>query len=186
MPNDCFNRITLTGNKETIEALVAANFKFSAFFPRPEGLSDDEAIEWSYENWGTKWDGYEMRIVRAGVEALDLRLMTAWAPPTRFFEALLTKFHDLWIKCEWHEEGGCAGVWVARWSSEENKPRIIECSWDDMCLEEEVQRFREKDYETQPPPAPSLQPSVSPIIIPPAPAAGPPKKRVVMRRRTAT
>ena len=46
-------------------------------------------------------------------------------------EIYIVKYPSIWIKNEWKEEGGKAGVWVGY----ENVIKRFE--WDDLCLEEE-------------------------------------------------
>lgn len=43
---------------------------------------------WSIENWGTKWNAYDVRIVEHTEERLVFCFDTAWSPPEPIFDAL--------------------------------------------------------------------------------------------------
>ena len=131
--------MTITGNPETIKVLAEKKLDFEHFFPTPKDAQDP--IEWRYENWGTKWTPHEYSEKVVGVRGMRVAFDTAWSPPSKFFEKLLKVYPDLWIKCEWHEEGGLAGVWVG------NAQEIKELSWADLCLEEEYYAFKKEDEE---------------------------------------
>lgn len=140
MPNDCRNFVTITGEPETIKLLVEKKLDFDFFVPTPNDLVDGDAlIQWRYNNWGTKWCPYEYQEKQIGVRGMRVAFYSAWNPPFHFFEKLLEKFPGIWIKCEWHEEGGYAGVWVG------NKDEIKELTWMDMCLEAEHYAFQNNE-----------------------------------------
>jgi len=55
-----------------------------------------------------------------------------------WLESLIDSYPAWWIKNDWWEEGGSAGVWVGY---HKNKKKIIkEIDWDDSCLEEILSR----------------------------------------------
>ena len=45
----------------------------------------------------------------------------------------------MWVKCEWREEGGLAGIFIG----ENNGEKVIdrEFTWEDWCIEEDVMRM---------------------------------------------
>lgn len=154
MPNRCCNRITLTGKKETIQKLVDAKFDFDVFFPTPPEMRsspEDKWYEWRIKNWGTKWSPYDFVVKRHGVRGLSCIFSTAWTPPYAFFEKLLVAYPDLWLKDEWSEEGGYAGVWVGHGRSDASGnpnpegPHIQHMEWEDLCLEDEVFSFQTQE-----------------------------------------
>ena len=52
---------------------------------------------------------------------------------------------DLWIHCEWFEEGGMAGVFIASWDKKENKLSVKDLEWEDWCMEEYAHHFRKQN-----------------------------------------
>ncbi|NBW09179.1 MAG: hypothetical protein EBR82_14265 [Caulobacteraceae bacterium] len=113
MPNDCWNHLTITANVNELTDIMSG-FKFA-----PE--------------WANK-------IFEQGVEGVYMKLWSRSMPDFEMLEHLITKYPSCWIKNEWSEEGGKAGVWVGTMRSGEKKVSKLE--WDDMCLEERMHRFR--------------------------------------------
>lgn len=143
MPNHCCNTVRLSGKEETIKTLLDAEFSFKVLCPMPESSPSDEEswYEWKLEHWGTKWDRFDYQVLKQGPRALEMVFTTAWSSPYRFFEHLLKTFPDLWLKCDWSEEGGSAGVFVG-YSHPNTKELVIkELSWQDWCLEEYAHNF---------------------------------------------
>lgn len=117
MPNWVNNRVTIVGSAETIKRLVEANMDFEVLRPRPKEM-EDQWYNWNVEHWGTKWNRVDYEVFSQKKKKLECSFDTAWSPPTAFFDHLLDLYHDLWIKCEWDEEGDTAGVWVAHWKDD--------------------------------------------------------------------
>ena len=86
MPNDCWNRMTVTGTKDVIDLFFVEEFK---------GVP-----EWAHE------------IFVKGVEGLQFKLWSRWQPDFEWLEGLLIKYPGIWVKNLWYEEGGLAGVWI--------------------------------------------------------------------------
>jgi hypothetical protein len=140
MPNDCSCTVRVSAEKSTIDLFKQTEFSFKALhtppeFPPVQDVSgqDERWYEWNCENWGTKWDRYNFHIVQQGSRALQMNFTTAWGPPYAFFEYLLKKFPDLWLKCDWIEEGGQAGVFIGY--TEEGEVKIKNLDWPDWCIE---------------------------------------------------
>lgn len=140
MPNDCSCTLRMSADKETIDLFKQTEFSFKALHPPPVFLplqdlsgEDDRWYKWNLENWGTKWDRYNFRFENKGSGALQIKLTTAWDPPYHFFEFLLKKYPDLWLRCDWMEEGGEAGVFIGR--TKEGEVEIKNLEWSDWCLE---------------------------------------------------
>jgi hypothetical protein len=60
--------------------------------------------DWSCENWGTKWNAYDVDICPGE----QLIFNTAWAPPEPVFEAIAKRGHRFTV--QWSDEGGPEGV----------------------------------------------------------------------------
>lgn len=64
--------------------------------------------EWAIENWGTKWNAYEVTYYNwESDEAIEVKFQTAWAPP----EGVFNKLRDdgFAVNGYWYEEGGEEG-----------------------------------------------------------------------------
>ena len=110
MPNDCWNIITLKATQEQIEAILAHEFT--------------EVPRWAFQ------------ILRIGKGALQFKIWSPWAPDKDLINRLVNNYADLWLKNEWNEEGGCAGVIVG------NAERLKELTWNEGCIEEWGERWR--------------------------------------------
>lgn len=121
--------------------LVDAEFHFEKIIPLESEKSP--STETYREAYGTKWNRYDYRLAVHGREGIEVLFSTAWDPPTEFLEKICERYPKTWIKCIWREEGGMAGVWIGRSNPEpDGKPLVEEFTWQDLCLEEQVHRFR--------------------------------------------
>lgn len=142
MPNDCINSVRIGATEQTIKLLADTEFSFEKLCPGPSG----DRTDWNYEHWGTKWDRYDYRLEKRGDQGIILHFTTAWAPPTEFFKYLIETHKDIWLRCDWSEEGGGAGMFIGKWDKEENFCLDIqEFSWEDWCLEEWQYRMSNDD-----------------------------------------
>ena len=69
-----------------------------------------------------------------------MNIWSPWAPDFEWLSNLLTKYPDCWIKNEWDEEGGMAGVWVG-FVDKNNSKIIKQMDWVDLCFEERYYWF---------------------------------------------
>ena len=103
-------------------------------------------FDWAVSNWGTKWDvgvsgGGGDGYVSRSPNSLTLSFMSAWSPPTGFYE----KLEDLGFTVKaYYYEGGCAfcGIWEnnideqysidgnAKWVTE-NIPAVLD---NEFCI----------------------------------------------------
>ena len=109
MPNDFGNTVTIIGHKEDLDLFEEYRLAFSYFYPSP----NQNDVEWCYDNWGTKWDPYELTSKRGGELEIQFYFCTANAPPIAFLKNLLVQYPRCWIKLEFSEVMFMmAGVWV--------------------------------------------------------------------------
>jgi len=107
MPNDCWNHLTITcDNPDELTELIINEIK----------------------------DHHQSVIRKRGEKGVIMRTWSPWAPDFVWLSQLLDKYPDCWIKNEWDEEGGMAGVWVGYVSKDEKI--IKQMDWVDLCLEE--------------------------------------------------
>ncbi len=59
--------------------------------------------DWSVENWGTKWNSYEVQFIASSPTNLVFVMQTAWAPPHAIFETLEAQGYELHYY--WQDEG---------------------------------------------------------------------------------
>ena len=68
---------------------------------------DDRWYNWRNQNWGTKWDAYEMEIDDCEMpNAFEVEFQTAWAPPEEVCHAIREQFDDLSVSW-FYDEPGC-------------------------------------------------------------------------------
>jgi hypothetical protein len=115
MPNDCWNDMTITGFESDI----------TSFFENELKDVPESALK--------------MKV--RGVKGLIFSLWSPSRPDFKWLESLFKKYPSIWVKNEWSEEGGLAGVWVGTEMYGELK--IDQMVWTDLCLEEKVACFRE-------------------------------------------
>ena len=59
-------------------------------------------------------------------------------------EHLYSKYSNCWIKNEWSEEGGLAGVWAGGCKGGK-KEEIRQLVWEDLCMEAKYEYFNFND-----------------------------------------
>jgi len=136
MPNDCYNRVTIGGNPEVIDYLYKKRFKFNTILPIPDNAHET----WCLNNWGTTGDRYKFKVLKVGREGLQISFHTKWNPPYNLFNYLCETFR-IWLKCEWDEEGGAAGVYIVKFNNETKNTDVQNFQWEDWCIEEYCHRF---------------------------------------------
>ncbi len=131
MPNWCFNELTVTGPKESLERFAAAArgvhpgddsnteepLCFQALVPMPaDPASDETALNhddslpawwtWRLRHWGTSKDCSAPSVIEIDEGAgLLYHFDTAWAPPTELLRAIGTRFADLTFNLQYCEPG---------------------------------------------------------------------------------
>jgi len=129
MPNDCWNHVTITcENEECTEELnnLIVN-----------ELQYKENNEYVYHE--------TVNMIKKGRRGIIFNLWSAWNPDYEWFESLLEKYPNCWIKNEWCEEGGLAGVWIGYVNN--NESTIKHLTWDDICIEGKHFLFMDEDEE---------------------------------------
>tara|TARA_Y100000389_G_C17256207_1_gene410639 strand:- start:281 stop:634 length:354 start_codon:yes stop_codon:yes gene_type:complete len=111
MPNDCWNTITIKGNEQQIK-----------------GIYNNHLLK--FINMG------QNKLIQRGKQAIKVIIWSAWKPDGVLLNLLKDKYPTIWIKNEWNEEGGMAGVWIYNNLHNLEQKEIREFVWNDMCLEE--------------------------------------------------
>lgn len=113
MPNDCFNKITIRGDENAINKLLANDLDMNNYY------------EWNIDTRGSR--------------GVMLNIISAWEPPFEHLEYIIQEY-KVWLKNEWYEEGGNAGLFIGYW--DDNKLNLKELRWQDWCLEDYETYFR--------------------------------------------
>jgi hypothetical protein len=117
MPNDCINIVTITcRNMQMLDSFIE---------------SDLQAIE----EHNTKYHEV-LKVYKRGKCGIVFKLWSRWAPDVKWFETILENYPEFWIKNEWSEEGGMAGVWIG-FMINDNQQSIESLTWRDLSIEEE-------------------------------------------------
>jgi hypothetical protein len=125
MPNDCWNHITITcEDQNQLKRLVKNEL---------QEMSEDKTFVY-HET---------IEMIKRGVNGIIFRKWSPWNPNYEWLEELLTKYPECWIKNEWDEEGGMAGVWVG-FTNENGEKMIKQMTWDDLCIEAKHYLFLEE------------------------------------------
>jgi hypothetical protein len=129
MPNDCYNHVTITcENREFVKELN------DLVLNELQHKEDDHYV---YHE--------TVDMLKRGTRGIIFRLWSAWNPDDEWFESLLDKYPHCWVKNEWSEEGGLAGVWVGFVNN--NEKRIQHLTWDDICIEGKACLFSIEDED---------------------------------------
>ena len=122
MPNDCWNRIMVVCNP----------------YDQP---SCDQLRLFIIDEVNTIYlndDVYDDRICihKQHHSYIVFTLWSRWHPDFEWLDGLLDKYPACWIKNEWYEEGGMAGVWIG--SIKDNQKQIQQFEWEDLCIDHPV------------------------------------------------
>lgn len=127
MPNHVINEIVFRGvDAGAQEAIIAkccnsdGKVDFEGLVPTPPQvwLGDvstkherlgANALDWSRENWGTKWNAYRHKPIERTDDTLTLRFDTAWSPPYGWLVAVFNTF-KISFDHNWLDEGASRGV----------------------------------------------------------------------------
>ncbi len=87
MPNDCYNRVTITSTCDT--DIVSMLQEIQKEIPR-------------------------VHIIQQTKHGLRVQYNTAWTCHFHFTELLLEHYPFAWIKNEWISEDGASGIWIGK------------------------------------------------------------------------
>jgi len=97
MSNQVRNTLELSGDESQIRKFIESvddgenRLNFNQILPMPEGLSSDDSCEWAGENWGTKWQAYDVESWNNN----SLRFVTANGAPYPFLIQASKMFPDV-------------------------------------------------------------------------------------------
>lgn len=121
MPNDCWNHITITCEREDETGELHSLFV--------NELQNNTTIE----------------IHKKAKRGIIFDIWSAWNPDYEWLESLLFKYPNCWVKNEWSEESGIAGVWVGFVIN--NQPIVRNLAWEDISIEGKHYLFMDENEE---------------------------------------
>ena len=138
MPNHVTNRLCITGpwpDRDAFQATLKKDgyhgpsegkFSFHQTVPMPADISRGNIgfnemeknpknwYNWSCNNWGTKWDCYDVQDAEIGDKSIKLEFQTAWSPPDAWMVSVSKAFPTLKFCNKWKDEGGPSGTHTLR------------------------------------------------------------------------
>jgi len=109
MPNDCWNHITITCEREDETGELQSLFV--------NELQDNPTVE----------------IIKKARRGIIFDMWSPWNPDYEWLETLLYRYPNCWVKNEWSEESGIAGVWVGFVVN--HQPIVRNLAWEDISIE---------------------------------------------------
>jgi hypothetical protein len=136
MPNHCSNALTVQGPRSRVFDFCRDHYRkpqswnpekgfedektvldFSYCAPYPNGrVNDDSWYDWRVNNWGTKWNAYDIsyltfpEVINAVHEdtekdfaSIEYDFVTAWSPPAQWLDYASEKYPDLTFALAWFE-----------------------------------------------------------------------------------
>jgi hypothetical protein len=107
MPNICSNYVKITGDRSTLERLLAAQLEMEELVPAPADVSrgSEEWWSWIQENWSTKWISNDTRdgspVIEDGGAYIQSHFISAWFFPFAFYKGLVRKWPELVIEYQY-------------------------------------------------------------------------------------
>tara|TARA_Y100000389_G_C17299294_1_gene432095 strand:+ start:485 stop:853 length:369 start_codon:yes stop_codon:yes gene_type:complete len=111
MPNDCWNKMTLV----------------SEF--NPEQLAELYKKEFEEKNIPK----HCLTIHYTGKRGIRLTMWSRWGPDNEWLKRMLENYPECWIKNDWYEEGGGAGIFIGGYLNGVKQETIIE-EWEELCI----------------------------------------------------
>ena len=112
MPNDCWSNMTFVCQSD------------------PEQLSELYKKEFEEQEIPKRC----LNIHYKGENGIRLSLWSRWGPDNTWLVGLLEKYPKCWIKNDWYEEGGGAGIFIGGYLNGKQQETIIE-EWDELCID---------------------------------------------------
>ena len=89
MPNHCYNRLTITSDDHGLliqmrdAALMEEEQLLEFLCPFTAETNHQYDYDWCVENWGTKWDIFDVDVISLVDNELEMCFTTAWSPPVK-------------------------------------------------------------------------------------------------------
>ena len=96
MPNHITNKLEIKGDINIINKIIGNNdceFSFAIVVPIPK-KEENNWYNWNLDNFGTKWDAYEISEIIRENDFARLSFHTAWSPPKKWLDTVMKKFPE--------------------------------------------------------------------------------------------
>ena len=111
MPNDCWNNMVFI-SQDNPEELTELFKEIESKNPPKDKL------EINYK----------------GKNGIKFKLWSAWGADNEWLKGLVAKYPNCWIKNDWYEEGGGAGLFIGGFLNRKKQETII-LEWDELPIE---------------------------------------------------
>ena len=118
MPNDCWNHITI----------VCKNKKYA------DQITDIVYNELKHEEGDKYVYNKNVNMIRRGTRGLEFKVWSAWRPHFEWLNVLLDRYPNCWVKNEWWEEGGLAGVCIG-YIADNGEKKVENFEWEDLSID---------------------------------------------------
>jgi hypothetical protein len=83
-------------------------FDFGVLISEPEWPEGSDAwYSWRLNNWGTKWNAYDLNVIQEDEDFCHIKFETAWSAPEPIFDAMAEKYPGLYGYVVSFDEGWC-------------------------------------------------------------------------------
>jgi hypothetical protein len=89
-----------------------------------------------------------INMIKRGCRGIVFEIFTADNPPYEWLAKLIDTYPNCWIKNEWCNEIGIAGIWICFINIENNEPVIHDFCWNDLSNQDKYYLFLEKSEQT--------------------------------------
>ena len=106
-------------------------FDFNKIIPEPleikhenPDILSDASCEWRKENWGTKWNAYDIILRQKDNWKMIIHFQTAWSVPLPILNKLSTMFPDVEINYIGADDGGWFACHYLKGQNERSEARL--------------------------------------------------------------
>jgi hypothetical protein len=116
MPNNVLNKLSISGDPLLIKKIIGNKFSFENTVPLPiplptqlpiplkpidKNIESFDQREWCVQNWGTKWDAYDIEPIITNRDNTLILFTTAWNPPIVWIKKIGVMFPELIFELAW-------------------------------------------------------------------------------------
>jgi hypothetical protein len=112
MPNDCWNNIIFISEDNSEELTELFNKEI-----KTKNLPEEY-----------------LKIDYKGNNGIKFKLWSAWRADNEWLKRLIQKYPNCWIKNDWYEEGGGAGIFIGGFLNGKKQETIIK-EWVELSIE---------------------------------------------------
>lgn len=163
MPNHVINELVFRGVDAAAQDVIIAKIcnakgevDFEVLVPTPLNVwhgnvgskhekafgSEGCGLDWSRQEWGTKWNAYSQKPIERTEDSLTLRFETAWSPPYRWLVAVFNSTKRSFDH-NWLDEGASRGV-SGKWDYAALTDNRLAEPWSEKPADDDMQKHLHK------------------------------------------